>query len=540
MSQRLRTSATVASVAGLVAGGLGWWAEVKRQSAEQAVEHEKLATAKAKTATKKAIAETDRANDATAIAESRRLAAVSESVMGERLDLAMLVALESTRRDTRESRLALERVHDHRPEISKFLTVPQGSVTCVAFGKDGRIAAGYGKGDIGGVAVFDADGSLLGASPLEVHEGYVRAIAYGPDGRLAAAYNGGSRAGVVIFDAHGARVRPAPLIVTEGRVSSVAYSSDGRLAVGHYTDHFDRGGVAVFDSRGERLSSDVYAVKNASVWSLVSFPDGRIAAGYGSGGTGGVAVFDARGELDNAAHGSEAGSRLEHRPRSGWAARGGILRIGCRRSHRFRRSGRATERNAAGGQGRLRRERIIRSGWTARRGMLALPERNGWGGGVRCARRTCELAAPLEVTEGQVTCAAYGPEGRLAAGYFRRGSVSSGVAVFDAHEARARPAPLEISEGSVTSVACASDGRIAAGYLPADVAHPRGVAFFDTRGIRRNRPSAIGQARRRHERRVWSGWPTRRGLQQCLSRRNQQCGGVRQPRRSMRPRLCWT
>ena len=70
LSQRLRTSATVASVAGLVAGGLGWWAEVKRQSAEQAVEHEKLATAKAKTATKKAIAETDRANDATAIAES--------------------------------------------------------------------------------------------------------------------------------------------------------------------------------------------------------------------------------------------------------------------------------------------------------------------------------------------------------------------------------------------------------------------------------------------------------------------------------------
>jgi len=63
-------------------------------------------------------------------------------------------------------------------------------VRSVAFGPDGRIAAGYlcGAGFLGGVVVFDARGERLLRRPV-VKEGGVSGLAFGPEGRIAAGYN---------------------------------------------------------------------------------------------------------------------------------------------------------------------------------------------------------------------------------------------------------------------------------------------------------------------------------------------------------------
>jgi hypothetical protein len=77
----------------------------------------------------------------------------------ERLDVAMLLALEASAEDTLEARGSLQRALDDRPEVARFLHVPEGGVTSVAFGPDGRLAAGYDGGYHrgGGVVVFDGD-----------------------------------------------------------------------------------------------------------------------------------------------------------------------------------------------------------------------------------------------------------------------------------------------------------------------------------------------------------------------------------------------
>jgi hypothetical protein len=95
------------------------------------------------------------------------------------------------------------RVTDTRPKVSRVLPVAEGGVTSVAFGPDGRFAAGY--------AGFDAHGQV------------------GPGG-------------VVVFDARGERLRPAPLAVKEGQVSGVAFGPEGRIAAGYYDSSVCEGG----------------------------------------------------------------------------------------------------------------------------------------------------------------------------------------------------------------------------------------------------------------------------------------------------------
>ena len=106
------------------------------------------------------------ARDRARIAESRRLAALSDSVRSDRLDLAMLLALEAANEgDTPEARESLKRALEARPEAVRFLRVPEGSVTSVACGPEGRIAAGYEVSGGGGVVLFDARGQRLSAAP---------------------------------------------------------------------------------------------------------------------------------------------------------------------------------------------------------------------------------------------------------------------------------------------------------------------------------------------------------------------------------------
>jgi hypothetical protein len=92
-----------------------------------------------------------------------------------------------------------------RPEP---VEVKGGSVTSVAFGADGLIAAGYGRLEGGGgVVLLDAKGQRLRPEPVEVRGGSVTSVAFGPGGLIAAGYGGGDGGGVVLLDGKPASLR---------------------------------------------------------------------------------------------------------------------------------------------------------------------------------------------------------------------------------------------------------------------------------------------------------------------------------------------
>ena len=100
------------------------------------------------------------------------------------------------------------------------------------------------------------------------------------------------------------------------------------------------------------------------------------------------------------------------------------------------RSRRAMSQSVAFGPGGPDRRGISRRPRRRRRGALRRPGR----------------AAPTRAAGGQgghVTSVAFGPEGKIAAGY-GVGVGGSGVVLFDARGERLRPAPLVVKEGYVT------------------------------------------------------------------------------------------
>jgi len=232
------------------------------------------------------------------LAESRRLAALSDAVRPQRLDQALLFALEAMRENTLEARGSLQRSLEERPEISYFLDIWEGAVRSVAFGPGGILAAGYKRArGGGGVLLFDAKGGRVRTAPLEVKEGGVHSVAFGPRGILAAGLDRGSAGGVLLFDAQGERIRPTPIEIQEGRVESVAFGPGAILAAGY--DRGGAGGVLLFDAQGERIHRTPMEIQEGRVTSVAFGPEGVLAAAFDRGGTGGVQLFDVRGNRLN-------------------------------------------------------------------------------------------------------------------------------------------------------------------------------------------------------------------------------------------------
>src|SRR5262249_20090022 len=137
-----------------------------------------------------------------------------------------------------------------RPEVARFLHVPEGYVSDVAFGPGGTLAAGYSVVGGGGVVLFDARGERARPGALGGKEGEVTSVAFGPGGTLAAGHGvgdaGGGAGGVVLFAAGGERARPGALGAEEGYVTSVAFGPGGGVAAGYGGGV--GGGVVLFDA----------------------------------------------------------------------------------------------------------------------------------------------------------------------------------------------------------------------------------------------------------------------------------------------------
>jgi len=452
LGRRFLLSAIAAGVLAFASGGLALRANIAREMAKDSEDRAKMASEKADQLRKSAETETRRARAQERLAESRRLAALSDAVRAERLDVAMLLALEAAEKgDTLEARGSLQRSLDERPEVVHFLHVPEGEVHSVAVEPDGKIAAGYGKDDGGGVVLFDARGERLRPAPLQVNEGPVNSVAFGPAGKIAAGYRQGEKGGVIIFDSRGARLRPAPLQVKEGEVTSVAFGPAGQMAAGYRIRR--TGGVVLFDARGERLRAAPLEVPEGEIHCVTFGSAGKIAAGYAGRDGGGVMLFDTRGE------------RLRPAPLE--------VKEGQVSSVAFGPDGKI----AAGygrGEGVINRASLILLGDGA-----VAAEYHGGGTVLFDSRGERLRPAPLQVEEGEVTSVAFGAAGEVAAGY--QGHRGGGVALFDVRGKRLRPAGLEVKEGEVMSVAFGPEGRIAAGY---GFGGRGGVVLFDSQSQR--------------------------------------------------------
>ena len=144
-----------------------------------------------------AVANEEEAKAQAKIADSRRLAALSESERDKRLDRSLLLAVEALKvENTLEARESLFRALRARPGLHSFLHTAEGDVHSVAFSPDGKtLAAGYVGGG-GGVVLWDvATRKRLLEDPLPVHEGGVDSVAFSPDGKtLAAVYTAAASA----------------------------------------------------------------------------------------------------------------------------------------------------------------------------------------------------------------------------------------------------------------------------------------------------------------------------------------------------------
>jgi WD40 repeat protein len=202
--------------------------------------------------------ERNRAQRQATVADSQRLAAQAEGLVDNRLDLALLLAVEARRLDDSvATRGALEAVLSHASRIEGF--VPLGVYTSGAVRPDGRLLALARPA--GTMTLQDLpSGRLVG----EFADGNtsVEAVAFSADGR--ALVMGHQDGAVVVRDLTTSTVRT---IASEGRGegswSRFEFSPDGRRLAGS-------------DSRGDIVDWDLTtSARSATVL-------GRQASGYGT------------------------------------------------------------------------------------------------------------------------------------------------------------------------------------------------------------------------------------------------------------------
>ena len=221
------------------------------------------------------------------VADSRRIAALSQLRRGNHLDRALILAVEAIdRENTLESRSSLLDALLTEPRVTAFLHRSGGDVTSVAFRSDGKtLAVGYGADHRSGGVVLRNTQTL---APFDdkasaFTEGNVTELAFSPDGSIIAAsfqptYGLINVGGAVLWDARtGKRLTDKPLAVTEGSAYSIAFSPNGETLAAGYD-----GGVLLWDARlRRRLGENPLYVCGEFTTRLAFSPNGKtLAVGY--------------------------------------------------------------------------------------------------------------------------------------------------------------------------------------------------------------------------------------------------------------------
>jgi hypothetical protein len=400
------------------------------------------------------------ADEKASIAESRRLAALSESVLRDQLDHAMLLAVEAAAVDTDEAREALLRCLEDDRKIDRFLNTPEGAIPELSIDHEGTITARVsldGQASNTAVLRLRQDGTRLGLIPVE--EGDLRCVDFRDDGSAVLGYTrleGKSQVvetlcRLVELDPHGARRRSVEL--GEGSLDCVSVGPAGQIAAG-VNSTGAKGGARVHLLTSVESPSAVkpFELKEGHVTCLEFSDQGAIAAGcgpaYGRSGDGSLMILNSeKGQLIGAKVLNVEGSAVHcvaHGP-------DGRIAIGF---------------NGAGGGGVLLLDSLGRPLW--------------------------KQHSP--VPEGQLARVRFSSGGGVAALYTRVNS--GGVVLLNPDGGRTRNEPIELGEELVLSMDVTPEGLLAIGT-------DRGVRLIDTRHgrITRDRIEVVATGR------VWQPRP---------------------------------
>jgi len=509
LGTRLLVSAIAAGVLAIISVGLAMWANSARheanslakkaadseqdaikarEKADEAATREREAARLASESERTANENERKAIAQTQLADSRRIAALSESERDKHLDRSLILAVEALHlENTSEARNSLFNALVTRPGITSFLHTAGDfdPVRSAAFSPDGKtLAAGYsiiGVGKGGGVVLWDAvRRDRLAEKLLAGADGGVTSVSYSPDGKTLAfgytAHGSNNGSGVVLWEvARRERLAGKPLAVAEGDVWGVSFSPDGKTLAAGYGPPLLKtgGGVVLWDvARRQRLAEKPLAVAEGDVTSLAFSPDGKtIAAGYGHQFLGGVVLWDAarrerlvKKPLD-VSEGlvtcltfSPDGETLAAGYSIIGEGKGGVVLWDAVRRDRL------AEKPLAVAEGGVTSVSFSPDAKTLATG-YGRPGRNAGGGVVlwEVARRERLGGKIIAVTEGSVESVAFSPDGKnLAAG-----NGSGAVVLWElARRERLAGLPLAVTEGSVWSVAFSPDGKtLAAAYL---------------------------------------------------------------------------
>jgi WD40 repeat protein len=271
----------------------------------------------------RAVRERDLAVRQATVEASQRLAAQAQGLVGSRLDLALLLAVEArTLDDSVATRGALEAVLSHVSRIDGFVPLgvyttgavspdgrllalahPDGTMTlqalpsgkvvgefaagtatvaAVGFSADGRaLAIGYHNG---AVEIRDLTTGTVHAIPSVVHNQPWSLFFFSPDSRRLAGID--SRGDIVDWDLTTSE-RSAKLLgrSTSGVVATVAWSPDNRTMAAA-----DLTGINVWDTAKYQLVRRIPTQNSVCAGALTFLPDGHtLADGTGDGR---IALFD--------------------------------------------------------------------------------------------------------------------------------------------------------------------------------------------------------------------------------------------------------
>jgi WD40 repeat protein len=314
LSHRLLVLAIAAGVLALTAGALAWWADRARsranssakvaraakKDADEALKRADHAALREREAARLAIKNEEAAKAQARLANSRRLAVLSETERQKNLDRSLILAMAALQfENTFEARSSLLSAIHTNVSITSFLHAFGGVVRKVAFSPDGKtIAAGYTAYQ-GASAVFLWDATKherLAEYPLGPAANHLSSLAFSPDGKtLAAGYGAERHGGVMLWNGdQGERLVNTDLAVDEGLVEDVAFSPDGKtLATGYSVPGRQTGGgVVLWDVRlRKRLIDQPLAVVEGNVECVAFSPDGEKLASGHSGKNNGVVMW---------------------------------------------------------------------------------------------------------------------------------------------------------------------------------------------------------------------------------------------------------
>jgi WD40 repeat protein len=206
---------------------------------------------------------------------SRQLAAQARDLLGDRLDLALLLSVQANQiSDTVDARGSLLAALEASPYLTTFLRGHDDWVFSVAFSPDRQVLAS-GSAD-GKIILWDVNTYQPLGSPLMAHKDWVRSVAFSRNGQMLA--SGSADGTIILWDVSTGQAFGPPLTGHTSFVTDVVFSPDDQVLASSSAD----GTVIMWDVTTRQPLGPPLTGHTSFVLSVVFSPDGQILASGGA------------------------------------------------------------------------------------------------------------------------------------------------------------------------------------------------------------------------------------------------------------------